>query len=71
MAHSMLVTRLVMTALKPGDKVQHRFDGTEYGHVIEIRITSDGHFRLIGVRWATRPAPDLTWETEENLTIAQ
>jgi len=67
----MLLTRLVMAALKPGDKVQHRLNGTDHGYVIEIRITSDGHFRLIRVRWPTRPVPDMTWETEENLTIAE
>jgi len=67
----MLLTRLVMAALKPGDKVHHRLDGTDYGYVIEIRITSDGHFRLFRVRWPTRPVSGLTWETEENLTIAE
>jgi hypothetical protein len=60
-----------MTDLKPGDKVQHRDNGTEHGHIIEIRVTSDGHFRLIRVRWATRPVPAVTWETEENLTLAE
>jgi len=60
-----------MADFKIGDAVQHRFNADALGQIVEIRTTSNREFRLLRVRWTTGPVLDLTWETEENLTIAE
>ena len=54
-----------------GDIVRHRFNADAVGEIIEVRTTSNREFRLIRVRWAAGPVLDVTWETEEDLTIAE
>jgi len=56
---------------KIGDTVRHRFNSDAVGEIIEVRTTSNREFRLIRVRWSTGPVLDVTWETEEDLTIAE
>jgi len=60
-----------MADFKTGDTVRHRFNGDALGQIIEIRATSNRELRLLRVRWTTGPVLDLTWETEENLTMAE
>jgi hypothetical protein len=62
---------LDMADLKIGDIVRHRFNSDAVGEIIEVRTTSNREFRLIRVRWTTGPVLDVTWETEEDLTIAE
>ena len=59
-----------MADFKIGDTVGHRFNRDALGTIIEVRTTSNREFRLIRVRWTTGLVLDVTWETEENLTIA-
>ena len=58
-----------MVDFKIGDTVGHRFNPQALGTIIEVRTTSNREFRLIRVRWTTGPVLDVTWETEEDLTI--
>ena len=60
-----------MADFKIGDTVRHRFNSDAVGEIIEVRTTSNREFRLIRVRWSTGPVLDVTWETEEDLTIAE
>ena len=60
-----------MADFKIGDTVRHRFNSDAVGEIIEVRRTSNREFRLIRVRWSTGPVLDVTWETEEDLTIAE
>jgi hypothetical protein len=58
-----------MVDFKIGDTVGHRVNPQALGTIIEVRTTSNRAFRLIRVRWTTGPVLDVTWETEEDLTI--